>query len=120
MSAHNTALEYVYRDLDGFELKGKVIVQGPATPLQIAEIKSCLDGEDRFSPAQVEIEGKRPKTFISDVDTCWFHLRGFRSTSEKANSPLCVGDLVSKFRKAKGNWDETLYTALAIEGSQTY
>lgn len=118
--ADNTALEYVYRDLTGYELKGKCVVRGPATSLQIAEIKSCLDGEDRFIPAQVDIDGERPPEFLSDVDTCWFHFCGCKQTSENATTSLNIGDLVAKFRKAKGHWDEQFYTALAMEGSKSY
>ena len=118
-AAENTALSIVYRDLDGFEINTRCVVKGPASNLQIAEIKSCLDGEDRFIPAQVDLPGKRPPDFTQS-DTCWFSLRNIKRTSDKANCSLGVGELVDKFRKAAGNWDEPLYTAVAIEGSRSY
>ena len=119
-AAENTALSIVYRDLDGFEINTRCVVKGPATNLQIAEIKSCLDGDDRFIPAQVDLPGKRPSDFNTQIDTCWFSLRNIKHTSDKANCSLNVGELVDKFRKAAGNWDESLYTAVAIEGSRSY
>ena len=53
-------------------------------------------------------------------DTCWFTFISAKPTKKPASIVQSVQGLLAKFYKARKHWDETLYTAIAMEGARSY
>lgn len=101
----NTRVDYLYTDGDNYKVYNEAIIKGEISPNEISVIIDCLDSGEFFIPSQVGLpEEKFPE--VTDADHPWFTLQGFELTENPHTEGLDVKDLVERFKKAKGNWDE--------------
>lgn len=104
----NTRISYLYRDAGNYKQHNEVIVPGTFTPEQIEAIIGCLDAGEYFIPFQIGFPEERCGSITED-DHCWFELCevGFEATDAEANIDMTPDEVVAKFLKAKGNWDDS-------------
>lgn len=104
----NTRVDYLYTDADNYKVYNEAVVKGEISQDSVSEIMDCLDSGEFFIPSQVGIpEEKFPE--IAEADHPWFTLQGFELTEKPCDEGLDVKDvkdLVERFKKARGNWDE--------------
>lgn len=115
----NTEFRYLYRDDAGNEIPNACVVEGSISPQQLKILRDCMEPDERFIPAQVEMPEKRFPEWTPD-DTCWFTFISAKPTKKPASIVQTVQGLLAKFYKARKHWDENLYTAIAMEGARSY
>lgn len=104
----NTRISYLYRDASNYKQYNEAVVSGTFTKEQIETIIGCLDMSEYFIPKQVGFPEKRFDE-IDEDDHCWFELSryGFEMTEAEPNIEMSPDEVVAKFLKAKGKWDDS-------------
>lgn len=104
----NTLINYVYTDECNYKVYNEAVIKGEISLGEVSEIMDCLDSGEFFIPSQVGLpEEKFPE--VTDADHPWFTLQSFELTEKPYDDGLDVKDvkdLVERFKKARGNWDE--------------
>lgn len=106
----NTLFYYIYRDADNYKSHNNMVVDGKLNADEKAEIFCCLNDGEYFIPSQVGLPEKRIDDNFTDADHPWFELRCIEDTEAPTTVPgLTAQDLLTAFRAAQGNWDESRF-----------
>lgn len=111
----NTRICYMYRDADNYKTHHDEVLSGEITQQQLMAIVDCLDEKTYFIPHQVGLPEVRFDQ-VTESDHCWFELcpeQDFSSTNDEPTIDITVDELVERFQKAKGHWDEETFSNYA-------
>ena len=111
----NTRMSYMYRDADNYKTHHDEVLSGEITQQQLMTIVDCLDDKTYFIPHQLGLPEIRFDQ-VTESDHCWFELcpeQDFSSTNDEPTIDITVDELVERFQKAKGHWDEETFSNYA-------
>lgn len=111
----NTRMSYMYRDADNYKTHHNEVLSGEITQQQLMTIADCLDDKTYFIPHQLGLPEMRFDQ-VTESDHCWFELypeQDFSSTNGEPTIDMTVDELVERFQKAKGHWDEETFSNYA-------
>lgn len=100
----NTRLNYLYRDAGNWKCAQYAILPGVMTDDVFQELVSCCeDGQGLFIPEQVGLPLIRDWETTED-DHPYCELEDFELVNDGLTTGMTIGELLERFRKAKGNW----------------
>ena len=106
----NTRIEYTYRDASNYKASKKLVLMGPLSDNEIAEIQAELDEGAWFVPGQVGLEDLQDSFtgclswWDPEQDHVWHELETLERTDAKADTMMTARELLEAFRDVV--WDD--------------